>query len=57
MLTPNWLNGLFGHMPGDPDGYMSSADFATNLASGAADISAPVMETTRVRSIRGWDNG
>jgi putative flavoprotein involved in K+ transport len=22
LLTPNWLNGLFGHMPSDPDGYM-----------------------------------
>jgi putative flavoprotein involved in K+ transport len=57
LLTPNWLNGLFGHMPGDPDGDMPAADFAMSLAGAAGDISAPVMETTHVRSIRGWDNG
>jgi putative flavoprotein involved in K+ transport len=57
LLTPNWLNGLFGHMPGDPDGYMPAADFAMSLAGAAVDISAPVMETMRVRSIRTWDNG
>ncbi len=57
LLTPNWLNGLFDNMPGDPDGYMSAEEFAGDLASAAASISAPVMETTRVRSIRGWDNG
>jgi putative flavoprotein involved in K+ transport len=57
LLTPNWLNGLFGRMPSDPDGYMPAADFAANLASAASDISAPVIETTRVTSVRGWDNG
>jgi putative flavoprotein involved in K+ transport len=57
LLTPNWLNGLFGHMPGDPDGYMRAADYAKSLADAAAGISAPVMETTRVISVRGWDDG
>ena len=57
LLTPNWLNGLFGHMPSDPDNYMPASEFAKNLASAAADFSAPVMETTRVTSVRGWDNG
>jgi putative flavoprotein involved in K+ transport len=41
LLTPNWLNGLFGHISGDPDGYMPAAEFTKNLASAAADISAP----------------
>jgi putative flavoprotein involved in K+ transport len=57
LLTPNWLNGLFGHMPADPDGYMRAADYAKSLADAAAGISAPVMETTRVISVRGWDDG
>jgi putative flavoprotein involved in K+ transport len=57
LLTPNWLNGLFGHMPEDPCGYMSAADFAMSLAYAADGISAPVQEETRVSSIRGWDNG
>jgi putative flavoprotein involved in K+ transport len=57
LLTPNWLNGLFGHMPSDPDGYMPAADFAKDLASAAAGFSAPVMERTPVISVRAWDNG
>jgi putative flavoprotein involved in K+ transport len=57
LLTPNWLNGLFGHMPSDPDGYMPAADFAKDLATAAAGFSAPVMERTPVISVRAWDNG
>ncbi|WP_096788128.1 NAD(P)-binding domain-containing protein [Rhodobacter sp. CZR27] len=57
LLTPNWLNGLFGPVPGDPDGYMSAADFASTLAGAAAEISAPVMETTRVTSVRHGGDG
>lgn len=57
LLTPNWLNGLFGRMPGDPDGYMPAAEFAKSLAGAAADFSTPVMETTRVASVRCWGNG
>lgn len=57
LLTPNWLNGLFGEIPCDPDGYMSATGFATTLAAAAADISAPVMELAPVISVQGRGDG
>lgn len=57
LLTPNWLNGVFGDMPADPDGYMSAAQFGRTLSRAAADISAPVKGETRVVSIRSLGDG
>jgi putative flavoprotein involved in K+ transport len=49
LLTPSWLNRLPGwQLPGDPEGFLSSADFASQLERYAASFGAPVVTGTTV---------
>ena len=57
LLTPNWMTRLPGlrYDGPDPDGYLSSRDFATLLTSYAQ--GAPVRTHTAVRAVRPRDLG
>jgi putative flavoprotein involved in K+ transport len=49
LLSPNWLNRLPGwHPADDPDGFMSSGDFVSQLERYAASFDAPVVTGTTV---------
>jgi putative flavoprotein involved in K+ transport len=49
LLSPNWLNRLPGWpTAGDPDGFMSSGDFVSQLEKYAASFEAPVVTGTTV---------
>lgn len=59
LLTPNWANGLPGlpYYGADPDGFMSAAEFASDLRFYARVVSAPVMEQTDVISVQRQHDG
>ena len=59
LLSPNWQTRLPGyHYQGsDPDGFMSSSDFAEHLTGYARSYSAPLELETTVRSVRAADSG
>src|SRR5262245_55606739 len=47
LLTPNWLNRLPGRrMAGDPEEFLSSGDFVSQLEDYAASFDAPVLTGT-----------
>jgi glycine/D-amino acid oxidase-like deaminating enzyme len=54
LLTPNWMNTLpaWAYRGGDPDGFMSAAEFSAHLADYARSFTAPVDEDTRVGAVR-----
>ncbi len=54
LLTPNWMNTLpdWAYRGGDPDGFMSAAEFAAHLADYARSFAAPVEGDTRVDAVR-----
>ncbi|WP_448003641.1 NAD(P)-binding domain-containing protein [Agromyces bauzanensis] len=53
LLTPNWMTRLPGHRyaGADPDGFMSTADFASELRGYARSIGAPVVSGTAVERV------
>ncbi|HZC72627.1 MAG TPA: NAD(P)/FAD-dependent oxidoreductase [Jatrophihabitans sp.] len=53
LLTPNWMNSLPGrpYQGADPDGFISAAAFAEELADYARSFDAPVEAETRVVSL------
>jgi putative flavoprotein involved in K+ transport len=52
LLTPTWLNRLPGWATaGDPDGFLSSGDFVSQLEKYAASFDAPVVSGTTVTSL------
>lgn len=59
LLTPNWANGLPGlpYHGEHPNGFMSAADFASDLRFYAGVVSAPVMEQTAVNSVQMQHDG
>src|SRR5215472_16248364 len=54
LLTPNWMNRLPGHLytGAAPDGFMTSAEFASFLERYASESAAPVITGTEVRAVR-----
>src|SRR5690349_25173935 len=54
LLTPNWLSRLPGwaYAGGDPDGFMSAAEFAAYLSAYAQSFDAPVRSHTLVTAVR-----
>ncbi len=59
LLTPNWATRLPGwsYQGTQPDGYMSSAEFSSYLASYAASFGAPVHAGTAVTSVQQTGSG
>jgi putative flavoprotein involved in K+ transport len=58
LLTPNWLNVLPGaQMPGDPDGFITGAEFVSELERYARSFGAPVRTGTSVLHVRRCGEG
>lgn len=57
MLTPNWANGLRGAPVSgqDPQGFMTSAQFVTQLESYAQSIDAKILEHTQVHRVSAFN--
>jgi putative flavoprotein involved in K+ transport len=59
LLTPNWQSRLpgFSYNGDDPDGYRTVAEVIEFIASYAKAISAPVLTSTTVTSVRNTETG